>query len=159
MKTKECMNGLIMTTGNTWATAGLAFTTFRELDIVDIANHVVGSFEALGQALGIVHPIHTKDELSPAKEFTDAGGGRLGALTNGKFRKTLGLNPDGVGVRPDPPAEDIDPAIALIDPIAGTHEELHEVGAVILRLEAKHIELAHGAGDLLMFGQGTKNLR
>ncbi|MEQ8876951.1 MAG: hypothetical protein RIC49_11145 [Phycisphaerales bacterium] len=42
------MNGLIMTTGNTWATAGLAFSRFRPLDIVEIANHVVGSFEALG---------------------------------------------------------------------------------------------------------------
>ena len=42
------MNGLIMTTGNTWATAGLAFTRYRSLDITDIANHAVGSFEALG---------------------------------------------------------------------------------------------------------------
>ena len=57
MKTKECMNGLIMTTGNTWATAGLAFTTFRELDIVDIANHVVGSFEALGHRVTSQHII------------------------------------------------------------------------------------------------------
>ncbi|WP_422027620.1 hypothetical protein [Roseovarius sp.] len=37
-----------MTTGNTWATAGLAFSRFRALDIVELANHVVGSFEALG---------------------------------------------------------------------------------------------------------------
>jgi len=42
------MNGLIMTTGNTWATAGLAFCQSRPLDITDIANDVVGSFEALG---------------------------------------------------------------------------------------------------------------
>lgn len=49
------MNGLIMTTGNTWATAGLVFTAFRELDIVQIANHVVGSFEALGHRVTSAH--------------------------------------------------------------------------------------------------------
>lgn len=49
------MNGLIMTTGNTWATAGLVFSSFRELDIVQIANHVVGSFEALGHRVTSAH--------------------------------------------------------------------------------------------------------
>lgn len=49
------MNGLIMMTGNTWATAGLVFTSFRELDIVQIANHVVGSFEALGHRVTSSH--------------------------------------------------------------------------------------------------------
>lgn len=44
-----------MTTGNTWATAGLVFSRHRDLDIVQIADHIVGSLEALGQQVTNAH--------------------------------------------------------------------------------------------------------
>jgi len=44
-----------MTTGNAWAKAGLVFSRFRDLDIVEIANLVVGSFEALGHRVTSSH--------------------------------------------------------------------------------------------------------
>lgn len=46
-----------MTTGNKRATAGLIFTEFRDLDIVEIANHVAGAFEALGHRVTGTHVI------------------------------------------------------------------------------------------------------
>ena len=42
------MVGLNMKTDNIWAKAGLIFTRFRDLDVIEVANHVVASFEALG---------------------------------------------------------------------------------------------------------------
>lgn len=46
-----------MTTGRKRATAGLIFTDFRDLDIVEIANLVTGSFEALGHRVTGTHVI------------------------------------------------------------------------------------------------------
>lgn len=49
------IDGLTMKTGNTWANAGLVFSSFRDLDIVEIANLVTGSFEALGHRVTSSH--------------------------------------------------------------------------------------------------------
>ena len=44
-----------MKTDNTWAKAGLIFTRFRDLDVVEVANHVVAGFEALGHHVTSLH--------------------------------------------------------------------------------------------------------
>jgi len=58
--------GPIMTNTGRFATAGLAFTTFRDLDIVQVANHVVNSLDALG------HRVMRTQILSDTRAFVTA---------------------------------------------------------------------------------------